>query len=105
MSVDLFGDFHVVGLESKNQALNYLAEMVGELKTEIGKRPKQADPLTSVEYRTWDRRLMMKIGAVHGGIKMARAMGLITVEQSSIVLTEALAVVSRTMAGVDMGNF
>jgi hypothetical protein len=47
---------------------------------------------------------MMKLGAVHGGIKMAKSIGLITVEQSSIVLTEALAVISRTMAGVDMGN-
>lgn len=104
MSLDLFGDENVVGLDSKNQALNYLSSMVAELRAEIERRPADEDPLTSVVYRTWDRKLMMRIGAVHGGIKMAKAVGLITVEQSSIVLTEALGVISRAMACVDMGN-
>lgn len=89
-------------LVGPHQSLNLIKEAIDEVKAELAKCPRAEDPLTSVIYRTWDRRTMMKLGAAFGHIRHAQACGHITPEAYQKLYLEVMGMVTRAAAVVDM---
>jgi hypothetical protein len=89
-------------LVGPHQSLNLVREAIEDLKTELDKCPRAEDPLTSVIYRTWDRRTMMKLGAAFGHLRHAQACGHITPEVYQKLYLEIMGITTRAAARVDM---
>jgi len=90
-------------LVGPHQSLNLIQSAVDDLKTTLEACPSQEDPLTSPVYRTWDRRVCMKLGAAFGHIRHAQACGHITPDVYHKIYLELLGITTRQAAAVEMG--
>ncbi len=91
-------------LHSGEAALNVFEDLMSRLQAEADRHPIDECPLTSATYRSWDRKLMMRLGMAEGALLVLQARGDITPEQYMKMKMKVLAFTVRRSARVQLGG-
>lgn len=99
---DMLGDFHVLGLDGGNQAINFVRAATDALRAQLEDKPKSEVALNSPEGLSWRYMTLLRIGEVNGTLKALKAFGHLEVAEAEVLLRESLGAVMRAMEVVNM---